>query len=164
MYFIWKVRTADDFVLTSWFLVLWLDRDSRNSNGKKKVFHQNSNSVNNSLRTFRVQLVSAESLINRLLHGVSATSIKGSNSCHEIRAKTREREEINLRGRCTFQTTEYLSCAWRTTYAIITWKLCTLCSPYSGIRGQRESYKFKSIIRLHRVWAQVILWVVIDYS
>lgn len=84
------MRMVDDFVLTSWFLVLWLHHDSRNSNGKKKVFHQNSNSVNNSLRTFRVHIVSADSLINCLIHGVSATSINGSKSCHEIRTKTRE--------------------------------------------------------------------------
>lgn len=137
-------------VLTSWFLILWLDHDARNSNGKKKVFHQNNNRLNNSRRTFRVQRVSAWSLINRLIHGVSATSINGSNSCHEIRTKTREGELINLRGRCTFQTTEYLSCAWKTAYAIITWKWCTLCLPYSGM-GQRESHKFRSIIRLQSV-------------
>lgn len=150
MYFLWKAPVVDDSVLTSWFLILWLDHDSRNSNGKEKVFHQNNSGLNNSRRTFRVQRVSAWSLINRLIHGVSDTSINGSNSCHEIRTKTREGELINLRGRCTFQTTECLSCAWKTAYAIITRKWCTLCLPYSGM-GQRESYKFRGIIRLQSV-------------
>lgn len=57
---------------------------------KIKLFHQNSNSTNNSLETFSAQIVSDKALIDHLPHRMLATSINESSNCHEIRTKIKK--------------------------------------------------------------------------